>query len=199
MSPSEALAFLVEKPEVANAVAAIGSAVLAGVAVVLSLISLYVAHAGLRHQREHNRLSVRPLAYLVLGDYQNQLFVKLRNNGTGPMVVKSIVIVGAKDPTRPLIDSMPPLLPKVSWTTFVEDCAGRSVPAGGELVLLELSSESSASSAQFELYRDKVRLALGKLDVRAEYTDIYGSELPEAKRSLKFFHRLLSAEQLTKT
>lgn len=79
---AEAIDLLIAKPDVANAVAAIGSAVLAAVAVVLSLISLYLSHAALRHQREHNRLTVRPLAYVVVGDYENQLFVKLRNNGT---------------------------------------------------------------------------------------------------------------------
>lgn len=196
MSYSELLNSLIAKPDVANAVGAIGSAVLAGVACILSLISLYVAHAALRHQREHNRLSVRPLAYVMIGDYENQLFVKLRNNGTGPMIVKFISIVGAQNAAKPLVNAMPELHPKVSWTNFVEECSGRSIPAGGELVLLDLSAESSSSQGQFILSRDRVRLALGKLEVRAEYTDIYGTELPAANRSLKWFHRVLSPEQL---
>jgi hypothetical protein len=196
MMYADVLNFLIGKPDVANAVATIASAVLAGVAVVLSLISLYVAHAALKHQREHNRLSVRPLAYITIGDYENQLYVKLRNNGTGPMVVKSISVVGAKDPSQPLVNAMPQLHPKVSWTNFVEDCSGRSVPAGGELVLLDLSSESSTSQGQFTLSRDRVRLALGKLRVCAEYTDIYGTKLPATNRDLQFFHRTLSVAQL---
>ena len=193
---SEVLDFLIAKPDVANAVAAIGSAVLAGAAVLLSLVSLFVSHAAPRHQREHNRLSVRPLAYVMFGDYENQLFVKLRNNGTGPMIVKSIYIAGAEDPLQPLVNAMPNLPPKVSWTNFVEECEGRSVPAGGELVLLDLASESSSSQAQFTLFRDSVRLVLGKLTVQAEYTDIYGTNLPATSRELKFFHRMLSEERL---
>lgn len=190
------LNFLVTKPDVANAVAAIGSAVLAGIAVLLSLVSVYVSNAALRHQREHNRLSVRPLAYITLGDYENWLFVKLRNNGTGPMIIKSLSIVGAQDESKPLVNAMPQLHPNVSWTNFVEDCSGRSIPAGGELVLLDLSSESSSSQGQYALSRDNVRLALGKLEIRAEYTDIYGTELPISKRKLGFFHRMLTREQL---
>lgn len=193
---SDTLNFLITKPDVANAIAAIGSAALAAVAIILSLISLYVSHAALRHQREHNRLSVRPLAYVTIGDYENQLFVELRNNGTGPMIVNSIAVVGAQDPSAPLINAMPQLDPKVNWTNFVEDCAGRSVPPGGELVLLDLSSGSSSSQEQFVLSRDRVRLALGNLEVRAEYSDIYGSKLPVAIRSLKFFHRMLNEQQL---
>jgi len=189
---TEGLNLLIDKPDVANAVAAIGSAVLAAVAVILSLISLYLSHAALRHQREHNRLTVRPLAYVVVGDYENHLFVKLRNNGTGPMIITSIVVVGAKEPSAPLISAMPQLHPKVSWTNFVEDCSGRSVPAGGDLSLVELSSESSSSAGQFALSRDLVRSALGKLEVQVEYTDIYRTKLPAARRSLKFFHRTLN-------
>lgn len=189
---AQAFELLIAKPDVANAVAAISSAVLAAVAVVLSLISLYLSHAALRHQREHNRLSVRPLAYVVVGDYENQLFVKLRNNGTGPMIIRSILVLGAKEPTEPLIHAMPALHSKVSWTNFVEDCSGRSVPPGGELVLIDLSSDSSSSASQFVLSRDLVRSALGNLEVQIEYTDIYGTELPAARRNLKFFHRMLN-------
>jgi hypothetical protein len=193
---SDAQAFLVAKPDVANAVAAIGSAVLAGAAVVLSLVSLYVSHAALKHQREHNRLSVRPLAYVMFGDYENHLFVKLRNHGTGPMIVKSIRIVGAEEPLQPLVNAMPDLPSKVSWTNFVEECDGRSIPVGGELALLDLSSESSSSQPQFIAFRDKVRLALGRLAVHAEYTDIYGTNLPVSSRELKFFHRMLGQQSL---
>ena len=188
--------FLIDKPEVANAAAAIASSALAVIAVVLSLVSLYVAYAALKHQRGHNRLSVRPLAYIMLGDYQNQLFVKIINNGTGPMIVQAVVVDGAKEPMRPLVEAMPALLPKVMWTSFVEDCSNRSVPAGGELVLIDLSAASSSSNGQFELSRDKVRFALGKLAISVSYTDIYHSKLPIATRNLKFFHRLLSPEQL---
>jgi len=195
---------LVANPDAANALAAIGSAVLAFIACLISLISLYVAHASLKHQREHNRLSVRPLCYVTLGDYENQLFVKLRNNGTGPMIITSIKIKGARDEDKPLIEAMPALPSEVQWTNFVEDCSGRSVPAGGELVLLELSQESTLrisplSSSRFVLARDRVREALGKFEIRVCYTDIYGSKLPASVRSLNWFHRNLSVEKHQKT
>lgn len=193
---SDVFDFFIAKPEVANAVAAMSSTILAGVAVFLSLISLCVSFLTLRHQREHNRLSVRPLAYITIGDYENQLYVKLRNNGTGPMVVKFITVIGAPDQSQPLVSAMPQLHPEVNWTNFVEDCSGRSVPVGGELVLLDLSSECSSLQDQFSLSRDRVRLALGKLKVCVEYTDIYGTKLPASNRDLQFFHRMLSATQL---
>jgi hypothetical protein len=190
---TDALNFLIAKPDVANAIAAMGSAVAAVVALFLSLVSVVVSLSALKSQRTHNQLSVRPLAYVMLGDYENQLFVKLRNNGTGPMIVKSVEVLGAESPHRPLIEAMPDLPDNVSWTNFVEQFEGRSVPAGGELVLLDLSSESSGSQPQFRMFRDKVRAALGNLSIRAEYTDIYDRVLPPVSRDLKFFHRMLSS------
>jgi hypothetical protein len=192
MTYIEAFEWLIANKDVANAVAAVASSVLAAAAVFLSLVSLFVSLAALRHQRQHNQLTVRPLAYVTLGDYEDQLFVKVRNNGTGPMIVNSIKIIGASAPSQPLIVAMPKLLPKVFWTNFVEDCAGRSVPVGDELVLLHLSSSSSTSQGQFAISRDKVREALGELKVIVTYTDIYGTSLPRAERSLKFFHRTLT-------
>lgn len=191
MSFNEIFDWLVANKDTANAIATIASAVMAAVAVVLSLISLAVSLAALRHQRKHNQLSVRPLAYVTLGDYEDRLYVIVRNNGTGPLIVRSITIIGAKNPSQPLFTAMPALLPKVSWTNFVEDCTGRSVPAGGELVLLDLSLGSSASQGQFAISRDVVRRALGVLQVSVTYTDIYGTRLPSSQRNLNFFHRNL--------
>jgi hypothetical protein len=85
----DVLNFLIAKPDVEIAVAALGSAVAAIAAVFLSLLSLAVSLYVSKHQRTHNQLTVRPLAYVMVGDYENQLFVKLRNNGTGPMIVSS--------------------------------------------------------------------------------------------------------------
>jgi hypothetical protein len=181
--------FLASKPEVANAAAAIGSAVAASMAFILSLISLCISLAALRHQRKHNQLSVRPLAYIMVGDYEDRVFVKLTNNGTGPMIIKSIRVINAPNPSEPLISAMPRLQPNVYWTNFVEDFASRSVRPGGEIVLVDLSSESSESEDQFALSRDQVREALGELEVHVEYTDIYGSPLPIATRRLEFFRR----------
>lgn len=180
---------LVVKPEVANAVAAIGSAVLAAVACVISFVSLYVAHRTAKHQERHDRMSVRPLTYIAVGDYENRVYVKIQNNGVGPLIVKRVTIEGAAEPSRPLIHAMPELPPKAAWTTFVEEISGRSVPPGGELFLIDLEVSSSASHAYFTLARDKVRVALGRLTVKVEHTDVYDQQLPVAVRKLDWFHR----------
>lgn len=180
---------LVAKPDVANAVAAIGSAVLAAVACLISFISLYVSHRTAKHQEDHDKMSVRPLVYIAVGDYEDRIYVKIQNNGVGPLILKRITIEGASEPDNPLIYAMPELPPRAAWTNFIEDISGRSVPPGGEVFLVDLKESSSASRAYFTLARDKVRLALGTLTVKIEHTDIYDQHLPVAVRKLNWFHR----------
>jgi hypothetical protein len=187
--------WLSKNSDTANAIAAIASAIMAAVAVFLSVVSIWISRSSLRSQQDHNRISVRPLAYVVIGDYENHQFVKIRNNGTGPLVIKEIKVIGAENPSKPLIYAMPRLYPEVSWQNFVEDCSGRSIPVGGELELLSLNIECSTSEAMYVLARSNVRKALGELEIHVEYTDIYESKLPAARRNLKFFHRNLSIDE----
>lgn len=188
------LQFLLDKPEVANAIAALGSTALGLFALVISVVSVYFARSSLKHQEEHNRLSVRPLCYVTLGDYEHRLFVKLRNNGTGPLLLESVRIKGAEDEMAPLIRAMPDLPPNCDWVDFVEDIEGRSISPGDELMLLELSAENCDPTEAFPQPRDLIRKQLGKLEVHVHYTDIYGSSLPEAVRSLIWFHRNLDPQ-----
>lgn len=181
--------YLVAKPEVANAIATIASAVLAAVACAIAVISLRVSRKTLEHQQEHNRLSVRPIPSIVVGDYENRLFVKIVNNGVGPLLIKKIRTPGSTDPEQALIFHMPELLPNVLWTNFVEETSGRSVQPGSELMILDFDSGSSNSQARYSLSRDRVRDVLGALSVELQYTDVYNSDLPTISRDLKWFHR----------
>ena len=50
-------------------------------AVFISLISIIITVVNVAMQRAHNRKSVLPIGSLSLGDYENQIFVRLRNDG----------------------------------------------------------------------------------------------------------------------
>ena len=189
MNIADIFAFLKANHEVANAISAMAGATVALLALIISVISVFFTWRALKHQRTHNSMSVRPLPYITVGDYENTIYVKIRNNGTGPLIVKSLTVPGSRDPSAPLIDNMPSLLPGVDWTNFVGTANGRSIPVGGEMVLLELSD--SKQTGRFELSRNKVREALGELSLALEYTDIYGNELASCSRDLKWFHRTL--------
>jgi hypothetical protein len=138
--------------------------------------------------KELARDNLRPLAYIGVGDYEDRIFVNVVNNGTGPMIIKSITVNGAPEP---LYKALPnPELWNVYWRHFVEDTANRSIPAGGKLVLVHLYwARNEKVSEAFAKARDEIRLALGKITLRVEYTDIYSRDQPPAERDLKWFHR----------
>ena len=183
------LDYLIAKPDITNAIATVASAILAALACFIAVISLLVSRKTLLHQQEHNRLSVRPIPSIVVGDYENRLFVKIVNNGVGPLLIKKIRTLGSSDPELALIFHMPALLPKVLWTNFVEDTFGRTVLPGFDLVILDFDSCSSGSDDLYSLSRDQVRTTLAKLSVELEFTDIYNSDFANVSRNLNWFHR----------
>src|SRR5689334_985706 len=90
-------------------------------AVFVSTISIIVAVVNVAMQRNHNRKSVLPIANIVFGDYENDLFIRLRNDGIGPMVVESVVVTteGNNERAEAVIDLLPPLPNGHHWNTFV--------------------------------------------------------------------------------
>src|SRR4029077_4231305 len=92
-------------------------ATVAFLSLLVAVQAFRVARNTARAQQEHNRLSVRPLLNIAFGNYDLNLFVSLVNNGTGPAVIKSITVIGAANPSEPLIKAMPDLPPDdlVTW------------------------------------------------------------------------------------
>src|SRR5215831_9348086 len=86
-------------------------AIIALASLVVAFLAFLSTRKTAKAQQEHNRLSVRPLLNIVFGNYETNLFVSLVNNGTGPMVIKSTKVIGAANPSEPLIKAMPDLPP----------------------------------------------------------------------------------------
>ena len=63
----------------------VGVVIAAGAAFV-SLLSLVVSIIALAIHRKHNYMSVKPIAHFSKGDYEDCLFIKLKNYGTGPLI-----------------------------------------------------------------------------------------------------------------
>jgi hypothetical protein len=189
-----------DNPQVTQATIALGTLL---VAVLAFRSSLETSKA----QRKHNQLSVTPLLNIAYGNYDTDLFVSLVNNGTGPMVIKSIMVIGAANPSEPLINAMPDLSPDpddlVTLRYVASDLTGRSIRAGGgEIVLLRLRYKreealkkppetAKAARLRFDCSRDTFRTALGTLALRVEYTNIYEGRFPPVERSLDYFVRNL--------
>lgn len=184
---NELVELLKNDTNAANAFGALASAAVALFALILSVISVVISVWASCVQRKHNKLSVRPLAEVTVADYENSLRVKLRNNGSGPMIVADIIVSDGSETCPSLIEWMPKLYKNRHWNTFSNVLKNRSLLPTGEIILLELTEYEAETG--FAKSRDLVRDALAPLKVTVKYTDIYNTKLPPYEKSLSWFGR----------
>ncbi len=185
----EIFSFLVEEPNVSNALATISIAGIALFALIVSIVSVWFTRRQIALLHKHNVLSVRPIPLVELGDYEDCLVVKLVNNGSGPLIINSIEIHLENEIRESLIEWMPELPSGIDWTAFVGPVCNRSVSAGGKIRLLKLKGDSSVK--KFCAFRDDCRKALRSLNVIVNYTDIYETKMASYQRTLEWFGRNL--------
>lgn len=142
----ELIALLRSDSNAANAFGALASALAAVLALFVSCASVWIAISAARSQRTHNELSVRPLAEVTVADYESSLRVKLRNNGTGPMIVLAVTVSDGAKALDSLIEWMPPLPGNRPWNTFSHTLRRRTLQPGAELVLLELTEHDGENN-----------------------------------------------------
>jgi hypothetical protein len=181
------IAFLKANSDAANAFGALATAAAAFLALLVSAISVGISVWAVRSARRHNALSVRPLAEVAVADYENCVRVKLKNHGTGPLLITAFTVSDGRNTRSNLIDWTPPLHKGRMWNTFVGNVAGRSLSPGSEIVLLELEEYEGESG--FAVSRDAVRKALAPLTVTVEYTDVYNTAMPPHQKALTWFGR----------
>jgi hypothetical protein len=172
-----------QEKDLANAIAAVASALTALIALFVSLWALHI-------QRRHNVLSIRPIPEVTVADYENSVRVKLRNNGSGPMIVEALEVFNGSDVKGSVIEWMPTLPQNRPWNHFSMALERRTIQPDGVVPLLELTE--GEGEPLFSKCRDLARLELSKLRVVVHYTDIYASNLPPYKKSLAWFARNLS-------
>lgn len=189
------LALLKSDPNAANAFGALASAAAAFLALLVSAVSVGISVWAAQSQKRHNELSVRPLAEITVADYETCLRVKLRNHGTGPMIVTALSVTDGSTVRPTILDWMPDLPSDRTWTNFTDEIRDRTLAPGGELVLLELTEDEG--EIDFAQCRDPVRAALAPLVVNVEYTNIYNSVMPPRRKSLSWFGRHGAASQET--
>lgn len=184
---NQLISLLQSDSNAANAFGALASAAVAILALFVSVISMWISVWSARTQRQHNKLSVRPLAEITVADYEDSLRVKLWNNGTGPMIILGVSVSDGKNSKDSLIDWMPDLPRGRPWSTFTHSLHNRTLQAGAEITLLELTEYENERN--FSKSRDLIRKALASLEVNVKYTDIYGSVICPYKKPLSWFGR----------
>jgi hypothetical protein len=185
--------YLIKDANLTNALATVASSVIALAALLVSAVSLWVGRQALALQHKHNVLSVKPLPIVSVADYEDQLTVRIHNNGTGPAIIKSVAVKDASKTEDSLIKWMPPLPDGMYWDTFTGPLNERIIASGREITLLQFSGDTT--DATFRETRDKCRNVLSNLTVVVEYADIYESKFPPQQKSLSWFGRHIATNQ----
>lgn len=168
--------------------------------IVLSLVAIIISIITFRSQKEHNKNSVRPILNIVFGDYEDDIYVRVDNNGVGPAIIKKIECSYCAEVNKVAEKSLVDLIShwKSSqkneeylsetldcFTDFVEDIANRTIAPGHQIVLLQLADPAHGQ-------RIELRRFLREVNVKISYTDIYNSKPWECSRAGDFFGRTLS-------
>jgi len=171
----------------ANALGALASAVLAAIALVVSIVAVIISIRALKIQRRHNVLSVTPLPEVTVADFEDSLRVKIRNNGSGPLIIKAVSISNGTETRPSIIEWMPRLPGNRHWNNFSQRLENRSILPGSEIVLLELTEYKG--ERDFAACRNLCRGALSALSVTVSYTDVYQTAFNAYSRGLDWFGR----------
>ncbi len=152
-----------------------GSTIALG-AIFISLISLVLAVLTAFQNRKNNRLSVRPIAYILPPDYEDRIAVIIQNKGTGPLITQELKFIGENNEEKNnLIDFMPNLKKGYYWTTFSKASKIILIPSE-EIILLEFKGD--ITDEDFIEQRDEIREALSKVVMKIKYTSIFNEFRP---------------------
>lgn len=184
---TEFLALIAQNKDSANVLAAIASAAAAILALLATCFAAVISYLALKHQRQHDALSVRPLPEVSYVDYEDKLRIALRNNGTGPLIITRLVAGNGKEVRDRVLSWMPDLPEELEWTNFSGNVDGRSIAPSGSITLLDFVGNDQ--DQVFVEARDSIRAALMPLTVNVEYTDVYNTAQPPHQKSLEWFGR----------
>jgi hypothetical protein len=122
-----------------------------------------------------------------MGDYEDDLFVCVRNTGVGPLIVENFVASDGDSEWDAIISLIPKPPKEISWSTFTQDIDGWCIPPSKQAVLVKL--EGDPNDERFASFRDDVRRTLSRLAMKLTYKDIYGRRMPINQRDLSWFAR----------
>ena len=153
---------------------------------VLSLLTLictlFVAFWTYMSQRTHNFNSVKPILQVLLHDFENHIWVRICNNGTGPAIITKVEITKKDDNTirKNIIGYFEDL--DWEWDAFRSRAEGVAISPNGDITLLEMQDPEPGQ-------RDEIREVLKDLHMQLEYVDIYNRPMEPISRNFSWFGR----------
>lgn len=150
----------------------------------LSAVALIATFYQAHLQRVHNQKSVKPLVQIDLEDRDGSLFVRVQNNGVGPMIVRKITFTKGEHSYERIQDCLE-IDPKCYYHVDVNETNTKVIAPGNFLIMFsEKLDAGNRTSVDF------YRAQLAALHVKVEGCDIYDNSVITEK-SLQWFGRHL--------
>ena len=147
---------------------------------VTAIVSIIIAVFALNSQKKHNQNSFLPILQVNLGDYENDIFVKIVNRGVGPAIVDQVKLLSSNK--NYLIELFNDEECKSwTWTTFNMRFEGTAISPGSTFNMLSLEKPSQSQL-------DIIRKRLGNETIFISYHDIYNNNFRMSYK-LDFFSR----------
>lgn len=163
--------------------------IVASLAMIGTIVSSFFAYRTFQLQRIHNIKSVKPILHIGQWDYEQNIRVDLRNQGSGIGIIKNIDVYKNPNEIKTCIfhwlpDKLPGTMNYKEYWTLHKDIA---IKAGDIFTLIELPI--NVHLEEHVEQREKIRSILGQLTVEVEYEDIYGNPMDKLVKKLYLFLR----------
>ncbi|MCF0075570.1 hypothetical protein LZD49_34165 [Dyadobacter sp. CY261] len=154
-----------------------------GVATLLSLLALFATFYQLYLQRTHNEKSLKPLPQIVLGDHGPDIFLHIRNNGVGPLIVESLTFT-KNGKVYSGIEECLDLPPRSYMHVRVTSTAKIVILPGAVLELFFKHFDDQEEGTRM----DEVRQQLSELAMKVDGRDIFDKKI-FVERDFDWFSR----------
>jgi hypothetical protein len=156
--------------------------------VLISVLALVGLYCQVYLQRTHNEKSLKPLGQIDFRDRQNQLFVRISNNGIGPLIVDRLYFI--KDgKCHPAIEECLDLDQRSYARVDGGESVRKVILPNTWLTLFETHFEEH----DVEAAMDHVRQQLAAITLKVEFHDIYDNKM-RIERDFKWFSRYILKE-----
>ncbi len=153
------------------------------ISILISWLALSATFYQLHLQRTHNGKSLQPLGQIDLEDRQGHIYVRITNNGMGPMIIDKLIFIKDGKQYMTIVDCME--LSARSYTQIgVSESIQKVVLPHSHLTVFETRVEEQDSEDQVQ----QIRQQLSSIALKVEFRDIYANKTT-VERAFHWFSR----------
>ena len=151
--------------------------------VLISWLALVATLYQLYLQRIHNIKSLRPLGQIDLRDRENQIYIRVSNNGMGPMIIDRLLFV-KEGKTYTTIEECLTLARQSYSAISVNESVRKVILPHAFLPVFEAHLAEHEEEAALDLVRDQ----LSPITLKVYFRDIYDNKM-SVERDFRWFLR----------